>query len=125
MNLILQGSQNSTHFSANCKGSYKPGGSRPTAATEMIILQMLSTNEEKQRHNQVLGTNTDSKITVDFTQYPDYNMQFIWKSQVCTLFRSLTFRLFASVSPYPTLLYKYQCTHKTTFSFEHNRFYHN
>lgn len=121
MNLVLQGSQNSTHFVANCKGSYKPAGSRPTAPTEMITLQMLSTNEEKRRHKQLLGTNTDTKVTIDFTQHPEYNMQFIWNSQVCTLCHSLTFRSYASVSFYPTT-YKYQCTHKTTFSFEHNRF---
>lgn len=81
MQLAIQGSQNSSLFFGECKGSYKSGGTR-SPTSEYVMLQITSSSQNQVKHGHILGTITDRKLAVDFSQYPDYNTLFIWKSQV-------------------------------------------
>lgn len=82
MNLALEGFQNTTHFSMDSKGTYKPGGSR-SAKTEEVAVKLTLAKVEKRRYGYLLDTTKTTMINVEFSQNPDYNTLLIWKSQVC------------------------------------------
>ncbi|CAL8109862.1 unnamed protein product [Orchesella dallaii] len=82
MELQIQGSQNSSRLTLDCKGSYRRTGGGRQSPPELITLQLSASNQEQRRHGQLLETSTDTEVLVGFSQFPDYNTILSWKSKI-------------------------------------------